>query len=83
MCACSGRDLVDQGYFFINVLSSIIFFVALTIALFYCGALGWCIKKAAWFAHAVFGISGGEAVVAVASPFIGQVRTAEIDLRRA
>lgn len=52
--------------------STVAFFVALCVALFYCGALTWCIKKAAWGAFKLFGISGAEAVVAVASPFIGQ-----------
>ncbi|PWN27391.1 hypothetical protein BDZ90DRAFT_232369 [Jaminaea rosea] len=62
----------ENHFFFVNVLSSIIFFVALCIALFYTGALQYCIKKAAWVFFYSFGISGGEAVVAVASPFIGQ-----------
>ncbi|CAO1613369.1 unnamed protein product [Sympodiomycopsis kandeliae] len=62
----------DNHYFFVNTLASIIYFVALCIALFYLGALTWAIKKFAWFFHVTFGISGGEAVVAVASPFIGQ-----------
>ncbi|PWN45438.1 hypothetical protein IE81DRAFT_320199 [Ceraceosorus guamensis] len=66
------RDFVENGYFFTNVLSSIAFFVALCIVLFYIGVLPWLIKKAAWFFYKVFGISGAEAIVAVASPFIGQ-----------
>ncbi|PWN37238.1 uncharacterized protein FA14DRAFT_159381 [Meira miltonrushii] len=66
------NDLISEHYFFINTLSSIIFFVALCVALFYLGVLTWVIKKAAWFFHKTFDISGAEAVVAVASPFIGQ-----------
>lgn len=62
----------DNHFFFVNTLASIIFFVALCIALFYTGILTWVIKKAAWFFFKTFGISGAEAVVAVASPFIGQ-----------
>lgn len=66
-------DFVNENhFFFVNVLSSIIFFVALCIALFYFGVLQWSIQKFAWFFYKTFGISGGEAVVAVASPFIGQ-----------
>lgn len=66
-------DFVNTNhFFFVNILASIIFFVALCIALFYTGALQYCIKKAAWVFFYSFGISGGEAVVAVASPFIGQ-----------
>ena len=53
-------------------MASIIFFVALATALFYVGALGWVIRKFAWFFHKLFAISGAEAVVAAASPFIGQ-----------
>lgn len=33
---------------------------------------GWFIKKFAWFFSKSFGLSGAEAVVAAASPFIGQ-----------
>lgn len=62
----------ENHYFFVNTLASIIYFVALCIALFYLGVLTWAIKKFAWFFHKTFDISGGEAVVAVASPFIGQ-----------
>lgn len=62
----------DNHFFFVNTLASIIYFVALCIALFYLGVLTWAIKKFAWFFHKTFDISGGEAVVAVASPFIGQ-----------
>lgn len=40
--------------------------------MFYVGALGWAIKKFAWFFYRLFGISGAEAVVAAATPFIGQ-----------
>ncbi|CAO1636881.1 unnamed protein product [Parajaminaea phylloscopi] len=62
----------ENHFFFVNTLASIIFFVALCIALFYLGVLQWFIKKFAWVFYKTFGISGGEAVVAVASPFIGQ-----------
>jgi CNT family concentrative nucleoside transporter len=63
---------IKNYYFMVNTLSSIIFFVALSVALFYCGILSWVIRKFAWFFYKTFGISGAEAVVAVASPFIGQ-----------
>jgi CNT family concentrative nucleoside transporter len=65
-------DFVAEHYFFVNTLSSIIFFVALVIFLSYLGVLQWSVKKAAWLFHKSFDISGAEAVVAVASPFIGQ-----------
>lgn len=66
------RDFTSNGYFFINTLSSIIFFVALATALFWAGILSWAIQKVAWLAKRLFNVSGAEAIVAVASPFIGQ-----------
>lgn len=66
------RDLAGQAYFFIDTLSSIIFFVALVVLLSYLGIMSWCIKKFAWFFFKLMGISGAESVVAAASPFIGQ-----------
>lgn len=66
------RTLVPDGNFATNTLSSIIWFVSAAVALYYCGVMGWVIKKFAWFFYKLFGISGAEAVVAAASPFIGQ-----------
>lgn len=66
------RDFTSNGYFFINTLSSIIFFVALATALFWLGVLSWAIQKVAWLARSLLSVSGAEAIVAVASPFIGQ-----------
>jgi CNT family concentrative nucleoside transporter len=34
--------------------------------------MGWVLKKFGWFFTRTFGISGAEAIVAAASPFIGQ-----------
>ncbi|SAM81086.1 related to Sodium/nucleoside cotransporter 2 [Ustilago bromivora] len=65
-------DLAGQHYFFIDTLSSIIFFVALVVLLSYLGVMSWAIRKFAWFFFKLMGISGAEAVVAAASPFIGQ-----------
>ncbi|CAO1634456.1 unnamed protein product [Jaminaea pallidilutea] len=66
-------DFVNENhFFFVNTLASIIFFVALCIAFFYLGVLQWVIRKLSTAVFVTFGISGGEAVVAVASPFIGQ-----------
>ncbi|EPQ29257.1 uncharacterized protein PFL1_03012 [Pseudozyma flocculosa PF-1] len=66
------NDLAGKHYFFIDTLSSIIFFVALVVLLSYIGVMSWCVKKFAWFFFKLMGISGAEAVVAAASPFIGQ-----------
>ncbi|CBQ72064.1 related to Sodium/nucleoside cotransporter [Sporisorium reilianum SRZ2] len=65
-------DLAGQHYFFIDTLSSIIFFVALVVFLSYLGVMSWAVRKFAWFFFKLMGISGAEAVVAAASPFIGQ-----------
>lgn len=65
-------DLAGQHYFFIDTLSSIIFFVALVVLLSYLGIMSWAIRKFAWFFFKLMGISGAESVVAAASPFIGQ-----------
>jgi CNT family concentrative nucleoside transporter len=60
----------------VNVLASIIFFVAIAAALSYAGIIAWVTSKFAWFFHHTFGISGAESVVAVAAPFLGQAETA-------
>ncbi|SJX61937.1 related to Sodium/nucleoside cotransporter [Sporisorium reilianum f. sp. reilianum] len=65
-------DLAGQHYFFIDTLSSIIFFIALVVFLSYLGVMSWAVRKFAWFFFKLMGISGAEAVVAAASPFIGQ-----------
>lgn len=65
-------NLAGQHYFFIDTLSSIIFFVALVVLLSYLGVMSWAIRKFAWFFFKLMGISGAESVVAAASPFIGQ-----------
>lgn len=66
------RSIIDNGDFATNTLSSIIFFVAFATALYYSGVMGWVLKKFGWFFSKTFGISGAEAIVAAASPFIGQ-----------
>jgi CNT family concentrative nucleoside transporter len=58
------RDFIENGYFFTNTLSAIIFFVAFATLLSYIGALTWFVQKFAWFFSKTFGISGAEAVVA-------------------
>ncbi|PWN47740.1 hypothetical protein IE53DRAFT_381898 [Violaceomyces palustris] len=67
-----GVTILTGHYFFISTLSSIIFFVAFVVLLSYLGIMTWFIQKFAWFFFKLMGISGAEAVVAAASPFIGQ-----------
>lgn len=63
-------------YFLIGVLPAIIFFVALVQLLYYWGLLQWFIGKFAVFFFWSMQVSGAEAVVAAASPFIGQGESA-------
>jgi CNT family concentrative nucleoside transporter len=64
------------GWFLVGVLPAIIFFVALVQLLFYWGVLQWLIGKFAVFFFWSMRVSGAEAVVAAASPFIGQGESA-------
>ncbi|KAI9871559.1 MAG: hypothetical protein M1830_002755 [Pleopsidium flavum] len=64
------------GWFLVGVLPAIIFFVALVQILFYWGVLQWFIGKFAVFFFWSMRVSGAEAVVAAASPFIGQGESA-------
>ncbi|KAH8888124.1 hypothetical protein GQ53DRAFT_749374 [Thozetella sp. PMI_491] len=65
-------DTADLPWFFISVVPPIIFFVAFIALISYYGFLQWAVRKfAAVFFHTMK-ISGAEAVVAAASPFIGQ-----------
>ncbi|RDI86284.1 hypothetical protein Vi05172_g3763 [Venturia inaequalis] len=63
-------------WFFISVLPAIIFFVAFVQMLYYWGIVQWFIGKFAVFFFWSMRVSGAEAVVAAASPFIGQGESA-------
>ncbi|GAP82509.1 putative family nucleoside transporter [Rosellinia necatrix] len=63
-------------WFFIGVIPPIIFFVALVSLLFHVGLIQWFIGKFAVFFFWTLRVSGGEAVVASATPFIGQGESA-------
>ncbi|KAL8696541.1 MAG: hypothetical protein Q9201_007608 [Fulgogasparrea decipioides] len=64
------------GWFLVSVLPAIIFFVALVQLLYYWGTLQWFIQKFAVLFFWSMRVSGAEAVVAAASPFIGQGESA-------
>ncbi|KAL8769188.1 MAG: hypothetical protein Q9209_004822 [Squamulea sp. 1 TL-2023] len=64
------------GWFLVGVLPAIIFFVAFVQLLYYWGTLQWLIQKFAVFFFWSMRVSGAEAVVAAASPFIGQGESA-------
>ncbi|PSR73877.1 hypothetical protein PHLCEN_2v10297 [Hermanssonia centrifuga] len=65
-----------KHWFFVNTLSSIIFFIAFVQMMYYLGVMQWLIKGFAWFFFKIMNVSGAEAVVAAASPFIGQGESA-------
>ncbi|PVI08364.1 sodium/nucleoside cotransporter 1 /nucleoside cotransporter 1 [Periconia macrospinosa] len=69
-------DTAKLTWFLISVIPPIIFFVALVQLLFYYGFIQWFIGKFAVFFFWSMRVSGAEAVVAAASPFIGQGESA-------
>lgn len=66
----------DLPWFFTGVVPPIIFFVSFVQLLYYWGILQWFIGKFAVFFFWSMRVSGAEAVVASASPFIGQGESA-------
>lgn len=67
---------VPANFFLISVIPAIIFFVSLVQLLYYFSVLQWFIGKFAVFFFWSMRVSGAEAVVAAASPFIGQGESA-------
>lgn len=63
-------------WFFTGVIPPIIFFVALVQLLYHVGLIQWFIGKFAVFFFWTLRVSGAEAVVAAATPFIGQGESA-------
>lgn len=66
------EDTAILKWFLIGVLPAIIFFISLVQVLYYVGFVPWFIKKVATFIFWGMRVSGAEAVVAAATPFIGQ-----------
>ncbi|KAG5942449.1 hypothetical protein E4U60_007302 [Claviceps pazoutovae] len=69
-------ETAQTPWFFFSVVPAIIFFISLVQVLFYVGFLQWFIQKCATFVFWGLGVSGAEAVVAAATPFIGQGESA-------
>lgn len=69
-------ETIGKHWFFVNTLASIIFFVAFIQMMYYLGVMQWVIKNFAWFFFKLMNVSGAEAVVAAASPWIGQGESA-------
>lgn len=63
-------------YFIVLVLPAVLFFVSIVSILYYWGVLQWFVIKFANFFFWSMKVSGAEAVVAAASPFIGQGESA-------
>ncbi|EMF12773.1 H+/nucleoside cotransporter [Sphaerulina musiva SO2202] len=73
----TSADWVDATpWFLVTVLPAIIFFVSLVQLLYYVGLIQWFVGKFAVFFFWSMRISGAEAVVAAATPFIGQGESA-------
>jgi len=66
----------ELGWFITGVIPAIIFFIALVQMLYYWGIIQWFIGKFAVFFFWSMKVSGAEAVVAAATPFIGQGESA-------
>ncbi|KAG0706038.1 Na+ dependent nucleoside transporter C-terminus-domain-containing protein [Suillus ampliporus] len=69
-------ETIAKKWFFVNTLSAIIFFIATIQMLYYLGVMQWIIKGFAWFFFKLMNVSGAEAVVAAASPWVGQGESA-------
>ncbi|EJD03165.1 uncharacterized protein FOMMEDRAFT_85572 [Fomitiporia mediterranea MF3/22] len=72
------QDVVtNDHWFFVNTLAEIIFFIAFVQMMYYILITRqWIIKKFAWLFFKLMNVSGAEAVVAAASPWIGQGESA-------
>ncbi|KAI5817328.1 H+/nucleoside cotransporter [Pyronema omphalodes] len=72
----TNKETAALGMFFFSVLPAIVFFVSLVQLLYYYHILHWFVQKFATFFFWSMQVSGAEAVVAAASPFIGQGESA-------
>jgi CNT family concentrative nucleoside transporter len=72
----TNKETSQLGMFFFTVLPAIVFFIALVQMLYYYEILHWFVAKFANIFFWSMDVSGAEAVVAAASPFIGQGESA-------
>lgn len=72
----TAESVTQLTWFFTGVVPPIIFFVALVSLLYHVGLIQWFIGKFAVFFFWTLRVSGAEAVVAAATPFIGQGESA-------
>ncbi|KKF96588.1 Solute carrier family 28 member 3 [Ceratocystis platani] len=69
-------SVASLPWFLLGVIPAIIFFISLVQVLWHCGILQWFVSKFATFVFWALRVSGAEAVVAAATPFIGQGESA-------
>lgn len=69
-------DIANLTWFFFSVIPAVIFFVAFVHIWFYFGVIQWAIGKFAYLFFWALRVSGAEAIVTAASPFIGQGESA-------
>ena len=70
------KDVAKSSWFMIGTMPPIIFFVSIVSLLYYWGILQWLVHKVAIFFFWTLRVSGAEAVVAAATPFVGQGESA-------
>ncbi|KAJ2358941.1 hypothetical protein IWW50_001092 [Coemansia erecta] len=67
-----GQGTLDSGAIAITMFPAIIFFASFVQIMYYLGCVQWLLKHIGWFFFKLLDTSGAEAIVASASPFIGQ-----------
>jgi CNT family concentrative nucleoside transporter len=76
MSFLTADSVIGLHWFLTGVIPAIVFFVAFVQLLYYWGVLQWFIGKFATIFFWSMRVSGAEAIVAAASPFIGQGESA-------
>src|SRR4051812_9411348 len=72
----ANEEVSNLPMFLVIVPPALIFFVGIVQVLIYWGWVPWLVGKFAVFFFATMRVSGAEAIVAAASPFIGQGESA-------
>ncbi|KAI6040262.1 Na+ dependent nucleoside transporter C-terminus-domain-containing protein [Pisolithus marmoratus] len=67
---------IAKHWFIITASSQVIFFIATVQMLYYLGVMQWIIKGFAWFFFKLMNVSGAEAIVAAACPWMGPTESA-------
>ncbi|KAI8982070.1 Na+ dependent nucleoside transporter C-terminus-domain-containing protein [Mycotypha africana] len=71
-----GDATANAGTFAVGVFPAVIFFAATVQVLYYLGTIPWLLGKLSTICMKVLDVSGAEAIVAIASPFLGQSENA-------